>query len=348
MLKDNPFILFCVLAMGAFVAAAESPITFENTVCAWKIAMVGEDDPPSPVYFAVADNALVEQCLHLLPPGDYAGVLFAFNTANNFDWPCTSTGEVFHRGQAQSIPAGREYRFILSWKLAVYVVPGEGGPSSHLCELSLAEGAMPVASRLTVVRDRDGMLVGTRRPGDAAETLRFSTDGASGKDGGGYQPVYYTITLECAASDQASQRYALSPGWNLVGIPFLKVTDDGGLFDAGQVLTADTPWRAVAGKDALDSGGAYWVFIPGAEGAEITLKGIAGTGDAPHFRPDAGSRWMAASLVGQWDEAGKKWQEPSADAAARWQWDAEAQSMAPSAGVPAIGVGYYRRQRGVL
>ena len=133
---------------------------------------------------------------------------------------------------------------------------------------------------------------------------------------------------------------SLEPGWNLVGIPFLAVTDTGDLFDY-PVMRCDAPaptW--VAPEDGLVSGASYWIYNSSSASQSVTLKGTARKGGETDF-PELASNWNYLSPVGAYDAQQNTFVPATVvHDYAQWRWIPGAAFFRVDNTSPTVGVGY--------
>ena len=150
-----------------------------------------------------------------------------------------------------------------------------------------------------------------------------------------------TIMAIYTIPQMADAEYALSlePGWNLVGIPFLAVSDAGALFDCTVLRCAVSPVR-VRNASELVSGASYWVFNPGSERRTVTLKGTARKGGETDF-PALAAGWNYLGVVGAYNEGTKDFAPAtSVHDYNQWRWIPGGAFFREEAAAPAVGVGY--------
>lgn len=149
-------------------------------------------------------------------------------------------------------------------------------------------------------------------------------------------PNTLMATYEVPLVDGVEYALNLAPGWNLVGIPLLEVTDDGGLFHH-TVLYLDSVITRIS---ELKQGAAYWVYNNANSVATVTLKGTAFIGEKSTLADDLTAGWNYVSLAGTVTDATTKEFAPAESPSNPiWRWDASVQSFVPDS-VLELGVGY--------
>ena len=131
---------------------------------------------------------------------------------------------------------------------------------------------------------------------------------------------------------------ALAPGWNLVGVPFERVTDAGTLFDHLVLRVGRAVTRLSAG-DTLEGGQAYWVYNSAAETVTVTLTGTARVGGETDF-PALEPSWNYVSPVGCYNRDTGAFDEATTMREMQWRWEAAGQFFCGQQQVPSIGSGY--------
>ncbi|MBO4620089.1 MAG: hypothetical protein J5654_08265 [Victivallales bacterium] len=128
----------------------------------------------------------------------------------------------------------------------------------------------------------------------------------------------------------------LAPGWNLVGIPLLEVTDDGGLLHHA-VLHLNS---VITHVSELRQGAAYWVYNNANAVAIVTLKGTAYIGEKSALANDLTTGWNYVSLAGTVKDSTTKEFAPAESPSNQiWRWDASRQSFVQDS-VLELGAGY--------
>ena len=132
---------------------------------------------------------------------------------------------------------------------------------------------------------------------------------------------------------------SLSPGWNLVGNPFLEVMDVGALFDYPVMRCgAPAPTRVTA-MAGLVSGASYWVFNPGSETQTVTLTGTARIGTETSFQ-NLTNGWNFASPVGCYNKNTGGFDAATEVRSVQWRWEAPGRLFEAVSTPPEVGVGY--------
>lgn len=154
-------------------------------------------------------------------------------------------------------------------------------------------------------------------------------------------PGTWTFTAECALCPGVSIAYKLAPGWNLIGIPFQRVTDSGELFNY-TVYRGTKPPVLVNDLEDLTAGTALWVYNSAAETAVVTLTGDALT-ERPTIFGYLHPGWNAAALIGQYAEKTGTWQPAIEEKPNSWTWNNARSSLVLSDG-NVVGTGYFVNQ----
>ena len=149
-------------------------------------------------------------------------------------------------------------------------------------------------------------------------------------------PNTLMATYDVPLVDGVEYALNLAPGWNLVGIPLLEITDDGGLLHH-TVLHLDS---VITHVSELQQGAAYWVYNNANAATMVTLKGTAFIGEKSALANDLTAGWNFVSLAGTViDSITKEFAPAESPSNQIWRWDASVQSFVQDS-VLELGTGY--------
>ena len=151
-------------------------------------------------------------------------------------------------------------------------------------------------------------------------------------------PNSILAVYEIPQVEGAKHEFSLAPGWNLVGIPFLEVTDAGTLFDYPVMRCGDPAPTQVTAVSELASGASYWVFNPGHETQTVTLTGTARKGTDTSY-PDFVPGWNFISPIGKYDTDINAFVPGTGYDVNQWSW-LPGSAFLKDDSVPQPGVGY--------
>ena len=144
--------------------------------------------------------------------------------------------------------------------------------------------------------------------------------------------TFFTIVADKVAAAEDEFTFYLTPGWNLVGIPFAMDAASLAKFD-GIVFAYDEEANTYVNYEptAMVAGGSYWVFVN--QATEITVNAVAGDAtDGVALK--AGWNFVAP-------QKGAELVMPKAPVRAVWFYTADGYRMATEDADIQLGRGYW-------
>lgn len=227
--------------------------------------------------------------------------------------------------------------FTTKWQLLFSTASGKSAKVTFKC----LDSKLPNPEQLTLKLQTGGseILIDAVQAG-SRQTLTVESSASALKT--------LVATYQVAYQDDVHYMLSLEPGWNLIGIPFQRVTNAGVLFEKDSiahapkftVLRVDPSVTWVNNANDLECGRAYWVHNPTNGVVPVTLTGVVRIGGETDFQDLSPTSWNYASPVGSYDSKKGGINEAKTPRDAQWKWDTTGQFFLEQQQPPAVGTGY--------